>query len=112
MPVSYSISDIILSNNGKQPYYAGTFEDTEDPPVEWPHRHDFYSLVWFSEGSGINVIDFEEYAIIPHRLFIMHPHQIHNWSYSQGTQGYILVFDPYLFKGQAEQHATPYIDLD
>ena len=61
--------------------------------MDWPHRHDFYSLVWFTKSSGINVIDFEEYEIKPDRLFYMQPKQVHNWSYSKESQGYILVFD-------------------
>nr|WP_140960313.1 AraC family transcriptional regulator [Flavobacterium jejuense] len=61
--------------------------------MDWPHRHDFFSLVWFTKSSGINVIDFEEYEIKPNRLFFMQPKQVHNWSYSKESQGYILVFD-------------------
>lgn len=60
--------------------------------MDWPHRHDFYSLVWFTKSSGINVIDFEEYEIKPDRLFFMQPKQVHNWSYSKESKGYILVF--------------------
>lgn len=74
-------------------YYIGTFEGTENPDVQWPHRHDFYSIVWFTDSRGINVIDFEEYEIKANRLFIMQPGQIHNWSYDKGSKGYILVFD-------------------
>lgn len=91
--IEYSISDIIVSNPREKFYYAGTFEGTEDPDVEWPHRHDFYSFVWFTESSGINVIDFEEYEIKPERLFFMQPKQVHNWSYSKESKGYIIVFD-------------------
>ena len=79
-------------------YYAGTFEETENPDVSWPHRHDFYSLVWFTHSVGINVIDFEEYEIKPDRLFLMHPKQVHNWSYSKNSKGYILVFDKHFIK--------------
>lgn len=61
--------------------------------MEWPHRHDFYSIVWFTDSTGINVIDFEEYEIKPNRLFLMHPQQVHNWSYSKKSKGYILVID-------------------
>lgn len=42
------------------------------------------------------MIDFEEYEIKANRLFIMQPGQIHNWSYSKGSKGYILVFDRHL----------------
>jgi len=92
MLTEYSISEIITSNPIEQSYYVGTFESTENPNIDWPHRHDFYSLVWFTESSGINVIDFDEYEIIPNRLFFMHPKQIHNWSYSKESNGYILIF--------------------
>jgi len=94
----YSISEIIISNQKEQPFYVGTFENTENPNVDWPHRHDFYSLVWFTKSSGINVIDFEEYEIKPNRLFFMHPKQVHNWSYSKESRGYILVFAKHFTK--------------
>ncbi|WP_171659634.1 AraC family ligand binding domain-containing protein [Flagellimonas amphidinii] len=74
----YSISDIILSNSEDRYYYVGTFAGTENPSVEWPHRHDFYSIIWFTESLGINVIDFEEYEIKPNRLFFIRPKQVHN----------------------------------
>ena len=96
MLTEYSISDIITSNPKEKFYYAGTFENTENPNVEWPHRHDFYSLVWFTKSTGINVIDFEEHEIKYDRLFFMQPKQVHNWSYSKESKGYILVFDKHL----------------
>lgn len=90
---AYSISDIIVSNSKHDTFYIGTFEHTEDPEIVWPHRHNFYSIVWFTHGSGINVIDFEEYQILPNRLFLTLPQQVHNWSYSSDTKGYIFVFE-------------------
>lgn len=83
----------------------------EDPKVEWPHRHDFYSLVWFTKSSGINVIDFEEYEIKHNRLFLMRPKQVHNWSYSKNSNGYIAVFDKYLLKQITGFADTPFFDL-
>lgn len=94
----YSISDIISSEPQGKFYYAGTFEGTKGQKIEFPHRHSFYSFVWFTSGKGINVIDFNEYKIKPNRLFLMHPKQVHNWSYSKGTKGYILVLDKYFTK--------------
>ncbi len=94
----YSLSDIIISNSQKLPFYIGTFEGTEDPDIDWPHRHNFYSIVWFTQGSGINVIDFEEYNIQPNRLFLTHPNQVHNWSFSEDVKGYILVFEKFFIE--------------
>lgn len=94
----YTISDIIVASPKEKFYYVGTFEGTENPDVNWPHRHDFYSIVWFTDSSGINVIDFDEYEIKPDRLFLMHPGQVHNWTYSKESKGYILVFDKHIVK--------------
>jgi AraC-like DNA-binding protein len=109
----YSISDIIISGLANDSFYAGTFEDAEDPDINWPHRHDFYSLVWFTSGLGINVIDFEEYKIQPNRLFLTKPRQVHNWSYNSDTRGYILVFDKHLISNMSlELLNSTYFDLN
>lgn len=98
MLTEYSISEIITSNPKEKAFYIGTFENTENPNVDWPHRHDFYSIVWFTNSLGINVIDFEEYEIKTDRLFFMQPKQVHNWSYSKESKGYILVFAKHFIK--------------
>lgn len=89
----YSISHLLNLPNQHIPYYAGTFEGTEDPDLEWPHRHSFYSIVWFTGGSGFYVIDSNEYQIQPGRAFLVNPKQIHNWDYSEKSKGYILIID-------------------
>lgn len=50
-----------------------------DKQVEVPfsHRHFFYAVYWIHQGSGIHVIDFEEYEIKPNRIFFVKPEQIH-----------------------------------
>lgn len=109
----YTIQDIILDSNFKHSLYVGTFEGTEDPDIEWPHRHNFYSLVWFTKGTGINVIDFEEHQIIPHRLFLVKPNQIHNWSYSHDTKGFIIVCDKHIIdRSLLPLFCLPYIDIE
>jgi len=109
MPALYSIYDIIISETEKRPYYFGTFEDTEDPVIDWPHRHDYYSIIYFLHGSGINVIDFKEYEIMPNRIFMMNPGQIHNWSYENNTKGFILLFDKYYC--HFENNKIPFVDV-
>ncbi|MBN1180992.1 MAG: helix-turn-helix domain-containing protein [Bacteroidales bacterium] len=109
MLTQYTIYDIINSQVNKRPYFYGIFEDTEDPDIEWPHRHDYYSLIHFTQGNGLNVIDFKEYEIIPNRMFLMNPGQIHNWSYSSNTKGYILLVDKFFF--QFENYNMPFVDV-
>lgn len=108
----YSISDIIAIPSQHIPYYVGTFEGTEDPDIQWAHRHSFLSLVWFTDGNGIYVIDFEEYDIKPNRVFFVSPKQIHNWDYSENSKGYILMVDCALGNELDLNCSFPFIDVD
>lgn len=108
----YSISQILELPFRYIAYYIGTFEDTEDPDIEWPHRHSFYSLVWFTAGEGFYVVDFEEYAIQPNRIFLVNPRQVHNWEYSENSRGYVLMIDAALALELGIDSVTPYLDMD
>lgn len=108
----YTISEIIVSNSQKESHYLGTFEGTEEGNIDWPHRHDFFSIVWFTNSSGINVIDFEEYEIKPNRIFLTQPKQVHNWSYSKNSKGFILMIDKHIInKETIGLFKTVFIDL-
>uniref|UniRef100_F4CE68 Transcriptional regulator, AraC family n=1 Tax=Sphingobacterium sp. (strain 21) TaxID=743722 RepID=F4CE68_SPHS2 len=107
----YPIKDIIPEYTKLTAYYVGIFEDTPDPDIEWPHRHACYSFVWFTQGSGINVIDFDEYEILPNRVFMMNPKQIHNWNYSMDSRGYFLLIEEPLARQLDVEFSNPFIDL-
>lgn len=109
--IEYPLHDIILHPDAAKGYFIDRFENIEDPPVEWPHRHAFYSIVWFTEGLGINVIDFSECEILPSRLFTVNPKQVHNWSYSENCRGYVLVFEEYIGRELNMQFSSPYVDV-
>ncbi|WP_395762882.1 helix-turn-helix domain-containing protein [Elizabethkingia anophelis] len=108
---NYLIDDIIPGLVKQTGYYVGVFEDTPDPDIKWPHRHAFYSLVWFIHGDGINVIDFDEYKILPNRIFTINPKQIHNWNYSVDSCGYFLLVDEHLAKHLNFDFSSPFFDL-
>lgn len=108
---SCSIADIIPELKPLVGYHVGVFEDTPDPNVEWPHRHSFFSLVWFTNGSGINVIDFNEYEIIPNRIFMINPKQIHNWNYSIDCKGYFLLIEEHLVEHLQLDFTFPFLDI-
>ncbi|WP_312923194.1 helix-turn-helix domain-containing protein [Empedobacter brevis] len=107
----YQITDIIPELTKPTEYYVGVFEDTPDPEIEWPHRHAFYSLVWFTKGKGINVIDFDEYEMLPNRIFAINPKQIHNWNYSTDSCGYFLLIDEPFAKHLNIDFSLPFVDL-
>jgi len=105
----YTIYDILVSEKEKKPYYFGTFEDIKDPEIEWPHLHDYSSFIYFTHGKGANIIDDKEYEIKSDRFFIIIPGQIHNWSYSEHTKGYILLLDKFFY--HIENNQTPFVDV-
>ncbi len=107
----YSIEDIIPTLKETTEYFIGIFEDSEDPEIEWPHRHSFYSMVWFTQGNGFNVIDFDEFEIKPNRIFTIRPKQIHNWNYSLDTKGYFIVFAEHLAKELNIDFHSPFVDI-
>ncbi len=107
----YTISELLALPPHYIPYYVGTFESTEDPDIEWAHRHSFFSLVWFTVGTGSYVIDFEEYEIKPNRVFFVSPKQIHNWDYSDNCRGFILTIDRILGEELNLNYRFPYLDI-
>lgn len=107
----YSINEILELPNKNIPYYVGTFEGTDDPDIEWPHRHAFYSLVWFTEGNGFYVVDFQEYEIKKNGIFFVNPKQVHNWDYSENSKGYVLIVDILLSSELPVETTYPYIDI-
>lgn len=107
----YQITDIIPKLTKPTEYYVGVFEDTPDPEIEWPHRHAFYSFVWFTQGNGMNVIDFDEYEILPNRIFTINPKQIHNWNYSIDSCGFFLLIEEPFAKHLNINFSFPFVDI-
>lgn len=64
----------------------------------FPHRHDFYQCVLFTEGEGHHIIDFEQFQIDPWQIYFMTPAQIHIWSFDRNIKGYVVNFSPQSFQ--------------
>ncbi|MFN3849710.1 MAG: AraC family transcriptional regulator [Spirosomataceae bacterium] len=60
--------------------------------VHFPHRHDFYNLIFVTQGSGTHDIDFRRFDVVPNQLFFMNDGQIHEWDLSDDIKGYTLFF--------------------
>lgn len=65
--------------------------------IESLHRHDFYVLVFFTNGSGIHKIDFDAFEIKRGSLFLMQPGQIHSWELSKDIEGYIVFYSQEIY---------------
>lgn len=60
--------------------------------VENTHSHNFYLVVFFTHGSGLHTIDYNEYKIQPGSIYLLKPGQVHSWQLSKNIDGYILFF--------------------
>ncbi|VXB50886.1 AraC family transcriptional regulator [Flavobacterium sp. 9AF] len=78
--------------------------------IEDLHRHNFYLLVFFTQGNGVHSIDFVNYPVQKGSLFVMQPGQMHSWKLSQDIEGYIVfyskeIFDLYFKNKSIEEYA-------
>ena len=73
-------------------FYANKFSKhlaTYHASITKPHKHDFYLVVLFTQGTGIHEIDFNAYPISAGALFLLRPGQTHHWNLSSDIEGYI-----------------------
>ncbi len=57
------------------------------------HRHDFYFVLAVQQGSGMHEIDFIQYPVKDHAVFILRPGQVHKLELTADTKGFLLEFD-------------------
>jgi len=58
----------------------------------FPHRHDFYNLIYIVQGSGTHDIDFKRFTVVPNQLFFMNDNQVHEWDLSADVRGFTMFF--------------------
>ncbi|UTW61896.1 helix-turn-helix domain-containing protein [bacterium SCSIO 12741] len=67
-----------------------------------PHRHGYYELFLFLTGSGLHMIDFQEWQIVPGHFHFLSPGQIHYIRRTPETTGWVLKFAPEFIQNQEE----------
>jgi len=90
----YSLDKFSSSNNPHKGFQVEVFDANRHFMVEYPHRHDFYEVLYLSGGSGFHIIDSNKYKIEPPCIFFMTPGQTHKLELSQDIDGYIFLFAP------------------
>ncbi|WDF54578.1 AraC family transcriptional regulator [Mucilaginibacter sp. KACC 22063] len=63
-----------------------------------PHKHNFYHLVLFTEGSGSHAIDFHTFKVNPFQIYFMIPGQVHSWAFKGSVDGYVINFSVSFFQ--------------
>lgn len=64
----------------------------EEDMVQKLHRHDFYYILIVKRGLGLHEIDFTNYDINDHTVFIMRPGQVHYLNLKSKSSGYVIQF--------------------
>ncbi len=65
-----------------------------------PHRHHYFELFFFETGGGHQLIDFENYEIIPKGIYLVCPGQIHLMKRHANANGIIVQFSNELMIGK------------
>ncbi|SEB09746.1 helix-turn-helix domain-containing protein [Pedobacter hartonius] len=56
------------------------------------HKHSFYHVMLFTEGTGKHTIDFQTFPVRPYQMYFMIPGQVHSWQFEGHVDGYVLNF--------------------
>lgn len=74
---TYKIVDYPSDKNIENLFRLERFEELSWPQnLEWPHKHDFYEIIWVTEGVFTHTIDYHDILIQTDTLLVISPGQI------------------------------------
>lgn len=88
----YSLAEFSKADKRTMIYQVEVFDANRHFQVSYPHKHDFYEVLFLAKGSGFHVIDGNKYEIKPPCIFFMSPGQTHRLEFSQDIDGFIFLF--------------------
>lgn len=57
-----------------------------------PHKHhNYFEIIYLSEGTGTHTMDYQTYEIQPSTLFFMHRDQVHHWDITSEPEGFVII---------------------
>jgi AraC-like DNA-binding protein/quercetin dioxygenase-like cupin family protein len=57
-----------------------------------PHRHEFYTIIWVTAGTGTHQVDFNAYRAVAGTIFFISPEQVHDLRMDGPHEGFVLLF--------------------
>lgn len=91
LPV-YSLQNFSAPETESRQFQIEVFDANRHFAVKYPHRHDFFEVLFICKGSGFHVIDNNKYEIKPPCIFFMSPGQAHKLELSNDIDGFIYIF--------------------
>lgn len=93
----YSLHNFSIPERQGRQYQVEIFDANRHFRVKYPHRHDFFEVLFLYQGTGVHVIDNNRYEIKPPCVFFLSPGQAHKLEISNDIEGFIFIFTPEFF---------------
>ncbi|MFV0173465.1 AraC family transcriptional regulator [Empedobacter falsenii] len=91
---TYDICNLNTEKNSNELFSIDHFRGYVDsnPHLQEVHSHNYYHLVYFTEGSGEHLIDFEKFEAKSGTMYFMKPGQVHQWYFKEKYDGFVVNF--------------------
>ncbi|SIQ84935.1 AraC family transcriptional regulator [Pontibacter lucknowensis] len=105
----YQIQDFEARSRKDRYFYISSFSAhlQEHLFIRKPHKHDFYIILFVTQGQGTHTIDFKTYDVQPGNVFFLTPGQVHSWELSSDADGLIIFFSQE-FYAKEYPHRMPF----
>lgn len=96
---TYDICNLNTEKNSNELFSIDRFRGYVDsnPHLQEVHSHNYYHLVYFTEGSGEHLIDFEKFEAKSGTMYFMKPGQVHQWYFKEKYDGFVVNFSDNFF---------------
>jgi len=102
---TYNIEDLYADKNNDNLFKLVCFEDlSRSIDLVWPHRHNFYEIIWVTNGTLTYTLDYHDICIKTDTLLITAPGQIHLLNSQEKVKGYSISFtEQFLLTHQSQE---------
>ena len=95
---SISIENLLNENDTKKSFLIDSFDNMPEPEnMVYPHKHNFYEILWILEGESKQTIDYKDYKISSNTLFFISPGQLHLFEKWDNIKAYCILFNEDFF---------------
>ena len=64
----------------------------DDPVNSQVFSHDYFEIVWVTQGTGLYRVDMQQFGISPNQLFCIRPGEVHLIESGEDLEGYVISF--------------------
>lgn len=100
----YGLQNFRKTDEHSMLYQVEIFDANRHFQVSYPHRHDFYEILYITNGSGWHIIDNERYMVTPPCIFFLSPGQAHKLEFSHDIDGFIFLFTSEFYLSQQKNN--------